>query len=332
MQKKKIVIVWPESKNDFGLPKFYSNSFVELGFDVKEFSLENTLFSKSLFFLNKGIEKVSGFKNINYESNNLKNKILLNYVKNHNIYFVLFFRAERIDINFLREFKLNCKSPIYNYFTDNPFVLVNRIEKYFEFFNSFECFFVWSNSLIPIFYQLGAQKVVCIPFGVDKNQFLKYNKLKKNVISYFGAWGPIQEHWLKFDNLKIYGPNWENKSLYSSEGGLKYNMSKVINETEITINFSRAEHLCLSSMKTFEIPAASSLMLLNRSDDNEIYFEDQKSAIYFDSYYELKDIIKFLQNKKSLIKKITINGFNEAKNHSYSERVKYLLKIHDEIK
>ena len=324
---KKIVIIWPETIKEFGCPKFYSEAFTKKGFDVTEFSLNGNFIDDKIFLTHRAIIK-TGFKNNNYNARYLKNYEIIKYLKKNNPEFILFFRAERIDFDFLQKIKNVAKCPLYNYFTDHPLVLINKISNYFNFFKIFDAFFVFSVHLIPVFYQLGAKRVSCVYFAASyPNQFLQYSSKKLFDLSYFGAYGKVQEKWMNFESLNIFGPNWPKSNKFYRNGGKEYEMSKFINKSKLVVNFTRAEHGCFPTMKTFEIPAASSLMITNETEEKKQFFENEKSVLFYNSYYELIDIIKFIIKRKNLIKSISENAFRQVKDHTYFNRSQDILNF-----
>ena len=102
-------------------------------------------------------------------------------------------------------------------------------------------------------------------------------------------------------------------------------MYSLANISFCVLNFTRLEHSCLHTMKTFEIPNSGSFYISNFSDEQNSYFRNKHSAIYFDSFLELPIIMKKLEKDKNYSNRLKKNAFNESKNHFYDERIKLLL-------
>lgn len=334
MAKKKVLVIWNEIKSDFGLPKFYSDSLKEMGFEVDELGLHADYISLIRWYNYRVVKKILKIDFLSFFDNFLTNHEIKKILSQSNFDFVLFFRCERISPKFLEELRLMVDVPFINIYSENPFVVQRNAEIHLSTISKYDLIITFSKLYVPVFYQLGARNVKVLKFAASKNQLLKYNSKKKHKVTYFGTWGPIQEYWLQDLDIEVYGSKWNSKNskIKYLSGGMKYSMSNIINRSEMVLNFVRSEHMCLSSMKTFEIPAASALMLCNFSEDQNDIFQDLKHCIYFHSYYEIKDKIEFIQKRPTLIQSIANNAFNEVRlNHTYLNRCKELLNFIKEI-
>lgn len=327
MDRKKILIIWSEETSDFGLPKFYSDSFRELGFDVEELGIFPSYISYSKWIGYKLLQKVFKLEMKNFTDNFLSNNEIKRYLKLNKVEFIIFFRCERITPCFLKELRLLYDIPFINIYSENPFVVQKKAEVHLKTIPYYDLILTFSELYIPVFYQLGAKNVKVLNFAASKDQLINFNSIKKHKLTYFGTWGPIQEYWLKNFDIEVFGSRWNNSSnIKIRKGGIKLEMSKIINKSDMVLNLVRSEHMCLSSMKTFEIPAASSLMICNYTNDQNNFFKDFKHCIYFNSYYEIENKINFIKNRPDLIEKISKEAHKEvAKNHTYLNRCELLL-------
>lgn len=226
-----------------------------------------------------------------------------------------------------------------NIYPDSPFVIPGAsAAKMCETLEKYTCIYTFSQSLVPVFEQLGAGTVSWLPFGFDPLMHRIVDNVDKNWmtnIAYLGAWGPIQEKWLEQLSplgLAIYGPGWnhakKNTGSFAAwrEGrGVGGEMSNAICGAEIVFNLIRSEHGCAHSMKTFEIPACGGFMLTNWTEEQSIFFEDGKHCVYFHTKEEMIDKVKFYLKNSGLRRKIAEAGSIEVQKHSYIIRSKKIL-------
>ena len=79
-------------------------------------------------------------------------------------------------------------------------------------------------------------------------------------------------------------------------------------------------------MKTFEIPNSGAYYISNFSIEQNNYFKNNTSAIYFDSYEELSTLMNKLESNEIDLFKLKNNAYKDSANHFYSERIKILIK------
>jgi hypothetical protein len=332
----KIILATNAPKNA-GLPYFYSLELekkLETGKLVYLYSadikLQSTLYTRVLNRLSL-LFKIS--------SNRLFNRILEEIKNTEEKSCIILFNTSGLNQYHLRSLKQYKNIELYNYLSDNPIGMSNGdFNLTVDSFSYVKKVFVFSRSLIPIVYQYGAKEVVYIPFGYcKKNHLIKINNIKtirNNQIIYFGTWGPLIEEWLyplTDFNLKIYGNSWEKskykelRKISSNKSGMQYDMSKRASSSKVVINFIRAQHACLTSMKTFELAASGACVVTNRTHE-QLEFFNEREFNYFDTKEEMIKKVKELIKDETKNFESRINSQNKVINHSYEERASELLK------
>ena len=107
--------------------------------------------------------------------------------------------------------------------------------------------------------------------------------------------------------------------------GVKF--ANVINKSFVSINILRKQNLGSHNMRTFEIPAMGGLLAASRSNEQNLFFPENRASIMFNSVKELENKIFFLRNNQKVAEEIRKKGFKLSLKHSYKIRAKYLLKI-----
>ena len=70
--------------------------------------------------------------------------------------------------------------------------------------------------------------------------------------------------------------------------------------------------------RTFEIPACGSLLLADRTEEHQEFFEEGKEAEFFDSCDELLDKLKFYCSNEAARKRIADGGYKRCKEGGYA--------------
>lgn len=86
----------------------------------------------------------------------------------------------------------------------------------------------------------------------------------------------------------------------------------------ISVGFLR--HVCPDqhTTRTFEIPACGSMMIADRTDEHQEFFEEGKEAEFFSTQEELVDKTKFYLQNESLRETIALNGYQRCLDSGYS--------------
>lgn len=301
-------------------------SLVHTIYKSKKYNILNRLFNKIIYSI--GLNSFSVYKKIK-ELSQFRNKQKI---------IIIVFNTALLSHKLIQ--KLSKKNYIlFNYYSDHPYGLSKREKKYFfKTIKIFDSIITFSDQILPILYQYGAKKVIILPFAYCKYTHLNNIKTKfnnNNEIHYFGTWTPIIEEWLiplKDYNLHIHGNSWNNaknitlkKIALSSSCAFNNKMIEIANTARIVLNFTRASHLCLHTMKTFELAIAKSCIVSNFSNEQDMYFKKNEDYFYFNTKEELVKCIDLLLNDDKTNQILRDNAFKKAIEHNYHERVKTLI-------
>ena len=228
------------------------------------------------------------------------------------------------------------------YLSDHPFALLPEARKTtFDSLRNFDVICTFASDLIPVYYQLGAKRVLRIPFG-----YCKYTHLEssKNIeieypqkVYYLGTRMPILEDWiaelLDFD-LEIEGNQWHKaghkilKKLGSkSNPQVGEQMAVMARKAGVVVNFTRAQHGCFHTMKTFELAISRACVVSNYSKEQEEFFPNGQGYNYFNTKKKMKDKVRLFLEDKTLNLEQRELIYQNALNHSYHHRVKELLQL-----
>ena len=240
--------------------------------------------------------------------------------------------------------KLADHSSIYlvNYLSDSPYGIVpSRQEGILNSIPYFRLVCIFAKDLMPVLYQLGAQRVERIPFGYCKYTHLEPSKniqveFPDNVF-YFGTWTPEIESWL--EPLSSYGLHIEGNGWGSAarrklrEVGTRkkpntdHNMAIMARKAGVVVNFTRAKHGCFHTMKTFELAVAGACVLSNFSEEQNEFFKDNESMAYFNTVDEMKMKIEYFLKEPSEAHRLRDEARKAAMPHSYHNRCQSLMAL-----
>jgi spore maturation protein CgeB len=209
----------------------------------------------------------------------------------------------------------------------------------------YDIYFSYARSIVERLQQESNKAAYQIPFGFDASIYQPNANSAPAFQSDFlfiGAYDPQRANYLnKLDSsqVKIYGDEkwssrnqkyptilkaYQNKSLFGKEYQLALKNASGI------INLLREQNLVEKShnMRTFEVPGSGGVLLSQRTDEQQEFFEDGKEAIFFDSMEELKSKIKFLAASPATIQQIKSAAYIRSikSGYSYDDRSRQMLQ------
>ncbi len=148
------------------------------------------------------------------------------------------------------------------------------------------------------------------------------NEFRLNI--WGGGWGNIT----RFDNWHRY---WKWRRLRGSiRGGALWceEMGKAIQSNRISLGLLCREVRDLHTSRSFEIPACGGFMLAERTEEHRMYFEEDKEAVYFSSFQELTDKIRFYLAHDGLRGRIAEAGYERCMRSraTYADRALFALE------
>lgn len=338
MNNLTILIICPERPGEFGLAAFYASAFRSLGHRVHVIRDNN----RQSFISETKSRVIRRFSRCTYTGfpPDLDGEHLLQNAAEIKPDLTVVIRCERLMANVIAGLSRYSRLGCVNIYPDAPFVIPGSgAVRLAEALGEYSAVFTFSRNLIPVFHQLGAGRVEWLPFAYDTEAH------RANMsgplgpssfpIAYLGSWGPIQERWLQPLaplGLRIFGGGWHHLPVGSplrrccmNGEGMGARMATAIENSSVTFNLVRAEHGCAHSMKTFEIPACGGFMLTNWTAEQEMFFQDGKECVFFNTVEEMVDKASYFLAHESQREKIRAAGMAAVAPHTYRRRASSLL-------
>lgn len=163
--------------------------------------------------------------------------------------------------------------------------------------------------------------IIFSPWHANSDLYSNNNISEEHLLCFVGQMhSPDRANYLEF--LKNAGFLVHNPNNNSFED-MVYSYSNSL----IGLNFSKNKGRTQTKARVFEIPATNTLLLTEYHDELQNYFVENKEMATFKGPEELIEKIKFFQNNKNIVKKISKNGHERfLKEHDSKIRLKELLE------
>jgi spore maturation protein CgeB len=215
----------------------------------------------------------------------------------------------------------------------------------------YDCYFIWTKTLIEPLLKSGARRARYLPFGFDTacHRPLGLSDAEKKIygtdIVFVGNWDNKREQWLEElsdFNLSIWGPwywwkccrerrllkKWKHRVVFAED------LARALSGAKISINILREQNKDNYNMRTFEAPACGAFVLAERSDEARDFFKEDAEAIYFSNPGELREKASYYLAHEDARREIANSGYKRCQegNHSYFERAKQIIDAYGEIR
>src|SRR5580658_213774 len=206
-------------------------------------------------------------------------------------------------------------------------------------------------------YEMLAKPVVYMPLGYcdETHRPLLSKDTRCNcAVGFLGGWEPRRERLLHAIaaagvDVKIWGEYWDflrdgkwtlrrHIILHQLSGGDYFRFqrdellarvhqggevyeddyARALTGAKISIGFLRKAWPDQHTTRTFEIPACGSMLLADRTQEHQEFFEEGKEAEFFDSCEELVEKAKFYCTDESARKRIATAGYRRCKEGRYA--------------
>lgn len=148
-------------------------------------------------------------------------------------------------------------------------------------------------------------------FRVPRADFLArlahlHQELKLNV--WGTGWNKLSrfDHWHRWLAWKDLRACIRGRELWCAD------MGKAIQANLISLGLLCHENRDLHTSRTFEIPACGGFMLAERSEEHRLYFAEDKEAVYFQSFEEMLDKIRFYIGHDEARQRIARAGYERC--------------------
>jgi len=130
-------------------------------------------------------------------------------------------------------------------------------------------------------------------------------------------------------NCHVYGDGWKNANIPFASPGLNFeDYAHVYEKTYIGLNYFSKWNKDTQNSRLFEIPGSRSLLISEGSDDAIDCYSPDIEAVFFSSYDEMIDKIKFYRKNNSLREKIIEKGYYKSvNNYTNLHRMKKMLML-----
>ena len=274
-------------KKDFTAEYFYSKALSKLGHEVSlidEYEgIKRPLFARVMFTRTRMLRFFLNRMEVN---NNIVEK-----ARKADADVILIFKGEFLSDSSLADLSENFRT--YLFYPDTykykP-ILKNRL----HYFNAV---FTAANST-DFYYNLGAKKVVTVPWACDPDFHRKMNIEKKYDISFIGtAYRERRKIIRKCDNIHVFGVLWYGFGGFSHRPVYGNDFVRTINETKINLNLQAQVSIMADAptARTFEVSGSGGFQISDSMSSIGRYFPRIPT---FGSTDELKELIDyFLDNE-----------------------------------
>lgn len=323
------------------IENFYEKGFEKCGVTVTRFEIAAPYYDaiyKNIF--NRLINKLSPA--IFYKP---VNEGILAFLDRKKFDVILVFKGMQLFPETIVQMKRHA-ALLVNYNCDHPFRFFSPGAGNSNVLNSiphFDIHFSYSRHIVTQLERDYKKKAYCVPFGYDSDSgyTLTASPAYAERFLFIGAYDEERAAYLeklRAENLDIYGDTkWNTrnhlrpyvKKAYRERSLYGNDYVSAVHGASGIINLLRPQNIVESShnMRTFEVPGYGGLLISERTEEQETFFEDGKEAVFFEGPEELKDKMTFLGRNKSITNKIKQAGYNRSVSckYSYNERSKQLL-------
>lgn len=205
-----------------------------------------------------------------------------------------------------------------------------------------DCIFIYDESYLPLYLELGCRRVEVVPFGIDKEAFdsIAPGQAKSTGISFVGMMDNERYHLLtsiRDLQLGVWSWNW----LYNRYQLLNHNYRgeaagaeaiRAFKASQISVNIHRTFEVSGGNYRLFEIPACGTLQLVDRKPAIGKYFVDGEEIVFFDDAKDLRKKSLYYLSKPDELATIARQGRERVeREHTIGKRFTVMRQILEEI-
>jgi spore maturation protein CgeB len=339
--KVKRILMIVQDRADIGYGVFLSRAFSGLGVVVREAPLSREPHTHSPVRL--AIAKAKRMSGLTASQHRRNCANVLAVQKEFRADLIIIIKCTAFPAEILRELH-RTGAALVQMNTDHPHIDPGlKDPTYLGAIGEYDLVVTFARLLVPVYYQMGARRVVRLPFAHDPSIHRKVSldprerDIFTSPTAYLGAWGYFQQSWLEPllpCGIKVFGGLWHHlppghplAPRVNLHRGWGEEMAKVCAGASIIVSLIRAEHDCAHSMKTFEIPACGGFMVTNRTEEQLEFFREDQGAVYFSTRAELLEKADYYLKNDGPREKIKNAGTAAAAPHTYEARAKDLLSV-----
>lgn len=326
------------------LENYYLNGIQNLPITISTFDTTNSYYQA----INRSIfNKITNKIHPNYFFTPVNTR-LLRFIGSNKYDVILIFKGLTIFPDTLKELKYHT-SLLCCYNPDHPFKFFSEGSGNRNILNSIQLYDLYFSYATRITKELKTRFQVnahTIPFGYDDKpvdtKFDNQSALSQKLI-FAGSYDRERAAFLSqlpADMLAIYGDiKWKtrnhlNNRLKNSYQGHPLNgdaYKQAIRDAPAVLNLLRKQNIEEGShnMRTFEVPGYGGLLLGDRTEEQMLFFEDGKEALFYDCKEELASHISFISNNPASVRRMKGAAHQRAmrSGYSYTDRSRQLMNI-----
>jgi|APSaa5957512535_1039671.scaffolds.fasta_scaffold06699_6 spore maturation protein CgeB len=252
---------------------------------------------------------------------------------------VFLYRATHIRAETIKKIKRFTSANLISFHNDDPFVLYNRqaSRNYIKSLSFMDWNYVYRKKNISDVKKYNPRCSVLLPYPNTDFIFPIENQVKKYDVIFIGHYENSGRDELICDliaeksiNFMLFGTGWQKSPMYDyireQLGDIKpiydgdYNST--LNETKIALCFFSSLNNDRYTRRTFEIPAAGTLILSQYSNESAALLIPNEEAAYFRSKDELIEEIIFYLSHDIDRERVAKNGYKKVifGGHTYMDR------------
>lgn len=282
------------------------------------------------------------------------NNVVRNTAREFKPHFTFYIQARYILSETLEEVRKYCLN--FAFMNDDMFNPRNQSFTFFESIKCMDCIFTTKSYNVPEFHAAGAPLAIYVPNAYDPKIHYPAKPLSEEQpyyegeVAFLGTFRPDRADFLarladilddKGIRLNVWGGGWDKmdrptfilswrrwkrlrrqvrfKELWCAE------MGKAIQSNKICLGLLYHANRDLHTSRSLEIPACGGFMLAERTDEHRMYFEEDKEAVYFSSFEEMLDKIRYYLAHEEERRRIAENGYQRCLRspYRYVDRVKF---------
>lgn len=321
--------------------KSLANAFKSIGCDVNLFLWGKYLDpeEKSKNFFKNFFLRIENKLEIGFTTTKINNDLIKFLDRDTNLLFI--YRGRLISSNTIKKLKNKYPSLVIASYNNDSFISKHYNKFYWARFKKaikfYDIIFSYRPNEIEHYNYFGANYVKLLPpwFVKEINHPVSLSKSEKKIyntdIVFSGHYENdgrekiIEKLVLDGFKFNLFGPGWNKivnnnsilKFLYPVKQLKPDDYNKSICGAKIAICMYSNLNMDVYTRRCFEIPATRTLMIAKRTEAIKSFFKEDHEAVYYDTYKEMKQKLKFyLQNNRER-KKIAENGYKRATKDKY---------------
>lgn len=218
--------------------------------------------------------------------------------------------------------------PLLIHYTPDFQIMINKSNLFFESIPYYDFLVTTKSHEYSQYLNKGAKKVILVNQSFCPERYRDI-KIQSHLASKIGFVGRAEKHYKDtlmylgkhFEGVRVFGSQWKRfgyRGPYKVEGGL-WEQDYVNGLASFDIGLGLLSKLMpeMHTTRSFEIPAAGSFLLAERTPEHEAFFEDGKEAVFYSTLEELVDKASYYLKHKNIRQRIAASGFKRCWSSGY---------------